>query len=245
MIWKYNWDVILTLAKRTFRQSVESPIAYIVAILFYGFVGALFGLNFFLNNQASITGVALVAPWILWFVVPGMTMGYISDELRSGTFEQLATLPIREGEIVLGKYLGFVLLALVLTLGLGLFPVLVAFSTDHPQGLDWGAGLGILGAMFFLMLFYGAMGLWASSLARNQVVALILGMILCTFFFFVGQFYFVFPGFLSQFAEFLGVGSHLQTLSRGVWDFRDLFYFGSFVSLFLYLTTLRLSTRRV
>ena len=244
MNYKLNWDVVFTLARRTFRHSIESPIAYVVAIFFYGFVGALFGLNYFSYNQAAINGIALVSPWILWFVVPALTMGYISDEIRNGTFEQLSTLPIRDGEIVLGKYLGFVFLAFCLTVGLGLFPALVAFTTDHPLGLDWGAGFGVLASLFFMMLLYGALGLWASSLARNQVVALILGMIFCTFFFFVGQFYFLFPGFLSSVADFVGVGSHMQTLSRGVWDIRDLFYFGSFIFIFLFFTTLRLSTRR-
>src|SRR5438477_10944497 len=97
--------ILWTLARRTFRHAVESPIAYVVAIFFYGFVGSVFGLNYFLNNQASMSGIGFISPWALWFVVPALTMGLISDELRSGTFESLSTLPVRDWEIVLGKFL--------------------------------------------------------------------------------------------------------------------------------------------
>jgi ABC-2 type transport system permease protein len=95
-----------------------------------------------------------------------------------------------------------------------------------------------------LALFYGAIGLFASSLVKNQVVALIGGMILCTFFFFVGQFVGLVPLSLTGAAEWLGVNSHVETLSRGVWDIRDLFYFASMTGFFLYLSALRLSSRR-
>jgi ABC-2 type transport system permease protein len=88
------------------------------------------------------------------------------------------------------------------------------------------------------------MGLYASSLAKNQVVALIVGMIFCTAFFFFGQLYQFVPNLLARIAEYLGATSHLATLSRGVWDIRDLFYFASLIFLFLYLTVQRLATRR-
>lgn len=218
--------------------------AYVVAIFFYGFVGGIFGLNFFLNNQASINGIAFLAPWILWFVIPALTMGLISDEIRSGTFEQLSTLPVRDWEIVLGKYLGFVFLAALLISGLLFFPFLVSFLSNHRNGIDWGSSIGIISGLFFLSLLYGSMGLWASSLAKNQVVVLILGMMVCTFFFFLGQFYTHFPGFLAQVADYIGVSSHLDTLSRGVWDIQDLFYFASLIFIFLYFTVQRLATRR-
>lgn len=239
-----NGFVIMVLARRTFRHFIESPIAYLWAIFFYGFVGGIFGLNFFLGRQASINGIGVIAPWLLWVIGPALTMSLISDEIRTGTFESLSTLPIRDWEIVLGKYIGYVFLAFFLIAGLGFFPIVIALITDHPQGLDWGASLGILSGLFFLALFYGALGLWASSLAKNPLVSLILGWIFCTFFFFIGQFYGMFPGIFSQMADFFGVLSHLQTLGRGVWDFRDLFYFASFIFIFLYFTAQRLSMRR-
>ena len=236
--------IVKTIARRTFRHLVESPIAYVVAIFFYSFVGGIYGAHFFRNNQAAVDGIGMIAPWLLWFVVPALTMGLISEETRSGTFESLSTLPIRDWEIVLGKYLGFAMLALILIVGLGFFPVLVSMLTDHPNGIDWGSAMGMLAGLFLLTLFYGSMGLWASSLMKNQVVVLILGMILCTLFFFLGQFYALFPGVLAQMADFFGISSHMETLLRGVFDLRDLFYFSSMVFIFLYFTVQRLSTRR-
>lgn len=235
---------IMTLAGRTFRHLIESPIAYVVAVFFYGFVGGIFGLQFFINANASIDSIGGIAPWVLWFVIPALTMGLISEELRSGTFEHLSTLPLRDWDIILGKFLGYALLALILIGGLFLYPLVASFLTKAPQHLDWGASLGILAGLYFLCLFYGAMGLFASCLAKNQVVALIIGMTFCTFFFFLGQFMGLLPSFLSGFVEWMGVNSHLETLARGVWDLRDLVYFGSMTGLFLYFASIRLSTRR-
>lgn len=239
-----NGAAIKAISKRTFLSSIHSPIAYVVAIFFYGFVGTLFGLNFFAGGQGTVAGIGYLAPWILWFVIPALTMGLISDETRSGTFEQLSTLPITDWEIVLGKYLGFCALATVLIGGLSFYPILVSLLVDHPAGIDGGPGVGILAGLLFLSFFFGSLGLWASSLAKNQVVVLILGMIFCTFFFFLGQLYSVLPGILARLVDYLGVTSHVETLARGVWDVRDLFYFVSMSFIFLYFTVQRLSTRR-
>lgn len=239
-----DFRVVWTLAQRTFRAAAESPIAYVVAIFFYGFVGALFGLEYFVQQHASITGVGQIAPWVLWFVVPALTMGLFAEEFRLGTFEQIATLPLRDVEIVLGKFLGFAMLAFLLTAGLFFYAIMVALTAQAMPGIDWGAAFGVLSGLFLLCLSYGAMGLFASSLSRNQVVALIIGMIFCTFFFFTSQFSGSLPGPLAGIADAFGVISHLETLARGVWDIRDLLYFVSLVFVFLYLTVQRLSTRR-
>jgi ABC-2 type transport system permease protein len=239
-----NFDVINAVARRTFRQMVESPIAYVVGIFFYGFLGSIIGGNYFLTNQAEISALTSLAPWILWFVVPALTMGLFSEEFRLGTFEHLATLPLSDWQIVTGKYLGFVRLAAIGVAGLSFFALIVALTVQSQIGIDWGATIGVLAGLFLLCLVYGAIGLFASSLTRNQVVALILGMVFCTFLFFIGQFYSSFPGVFARLADFLGVVSHLGTLSRGVWDIRDLLYFASLIFFFLYLTVQRLSTRR-
>ena len=236
--------LIHALAKRTYRQSVETPIAYVVAIFFYGFVGGIFGSNYFLNNQGSLAPMLQIAPWLLWFVIPTLTMGLLSEEFRLGTFEHLATLPVRDWEIVLGKYLGFAFLAFLLTLGLGAYALVVCFTTQPVPGIDWGETVGVMAGLYFLCLVNGAMGIFASSLTKNQVVSLILGMILCTIFFITGQLTSLFPPLLGRLVDFIGVLSHLSSLGRGVWDLRDLIYFGSLVFFFLFLTVQRLATRR-
>lgn len=241
---KLDRRIICTLAVRTFRQTVESPSAYVLALLFYGFVGGIFGLNFFVNNNASINGVGAIAPWILWVVVPAMTMGLFSDEIRSGTFEQLSTLPLRDSEVVLGKYLGFAMVSGCLTLGLTFFPLYIKLLANSAIGIDWGSTIGVLLGIYLMMLMYGALGLFASSLAKHQIIALIIGSIFCTFIFMVGQFSSYFPSALTPAADFLGVLSHLNSISRGVFDLRDFVYFLSMIGFFLYMTTIKLSTRR-
>lgn len=236
--------IIKTIAKRTLGHYVESPIAYVVAILYFGFVGGVFGIQVFVDNYASINMIGTSSVWILWFIAPALTMSLLSDEIRSGTFESLSTLPIRDWEIVLGKYFGFLGLAGILMGSLLFYPIVISFVNASPTGMDWGPTLGIIVSQFFICAFYGAVGLFASSLTRNQVVALIVGMIFCTSFFFLGQFAPFFPGVLAQISDYFGVVSHVTTLSRGVWDFRDLLYFVSFSTFFLYLTVLKLSARR-
>lgn len=236
--------VVRAIATRTFRNAMESPIAYVTGIFFYSFVGCLFALNYFVVNQAGIDSVSGVAPWGLWFVVPVLTMGLFADEMRSGTYESLATLPISDTEIVLGKYLGFAAVALLLTGGLAFYVLLAALTAQPGIGIDIGGCIGSLAALFLTSLTFGAMGAFASSLARSQVVAVIIALILCTVFFLVGQFYALLPGWSARFTEFLGVSSHMETLGRGVWDLRDLFYFASVIGFFLFLTVQRLSTRR-
>lgn len=232
------------LAGRTFLNAIESPIAYVAGLFFYAFVGALFATSYFAQNQASLDGVASLAPWGLWFVIPILTMGLLSEEMRSGTFESLATLPVTDTEIVLGKFAGFAGVAALLIGGLSFF-VFITLITVQPQlGLDWGGSLGTLVALYLLCLLFGAIGLFASSLAKSQVVSVIVALMFCTFFFMIGQFVGVFPGFLARACDFIGVSSHLASMSRGVWDLRDLAYFGSLTGYFLFLTVQRLSTRR-
>lgn len=239
-----NGKIVWTLAQRTFRHIVESPIAYIVAFFFYIFVGGVYSLGYFASGSASFAGFTSLPPWLLWFVIPALTMGLISDELRSGTFESLATLPLRDEEIVLGKYLGFAMFAFLLILGLILYPVFVVLTGEKGLPIEFGVIFGSLCGLLLVSLAFGAMGLFASSLAKNQVVALILGIIFCTMFFFIGQFFAYFPGVLAKVADFLGITSHLDSISRGVWDVRDIVYFLSLIVMFLYMTVQRLTTRR-
>jgi ABC-2 type transport system permease protein len=236
--------VIGAVAARTFRGSIESPIAYVAGVFFYSFVGSIFAINYFMQNQAGIEIVSAIAPWGLWFVAPVLTMGLFSDEMRSGTYESIATLPVTDTEIVLGKFLGFAGVATLLNLGLVFFIGIAAGTAQPGIGIDVGAAVGSIAGLIFLSLSFGAIGAFASSLAKSQVIAVIIALIFCTFFFLSGQFYSLLPGWSARLAEFVGVSSHLATLGRGVWDLRDLFYFASLAGFFLFLTIQRLATRR-
>lgn len=236
--------VVCAVAGRTFRNLMESPIAYVAGFFFYSFVGSLVAINYFIQGQAGIDMVSGVAPWGLWFIIPVLTMGLLSDEMRSGTYESLATLPVSDTEIVLGKFTGFAGVAALLTGGLVFFIAVAAATVQPGLGIDWGAAIGTVAGLFLVSLCFGAIGLFASSLAKSQVVAVIIAILICTVFFLVGQFYSLLPGAIAQAADFIGIDSHMGTLTRGVWDIRDLFYFASLSGFFLFLTVQRLRTRR-
>jgi ABC-2 type transport system permease protein len=239
-----QWAAVRAIALRGLRNYFESPTAYVILFVFYLLTGYLFALPFFLVGQASVKGLMDFVPLILTFLVPGLSMGLLADELKSGTFESLATLPIEDWDIALGKFCGYALFLLAAVAGLAFFAVAAAFLAAKPFAIDWGEALGVLSALYCLGFMYGAIGLFASSLTRNQIVAFVGAFMMGFFFFALGKIAGFFPGALMEFAESAGVDSHLANMARGVFDTRDLLYFGSVAFIFLYLAAQRLRTRR-
>jgi len=239
----FQAHAVKALASRTLRSYFESPAAYVTLFVFYLLTGYLFAAPLFLVKSASIRGLVDFVPLLLAFIVPALTMGLLAEELKSGTFETLATLPLEDWDIVLGKYLGFAALHLVCVAGL-LFYVLVLALCASPAGLDWGETLGTLLGLGLTGLAFGAVGLFASSLGKNQIVAFVAAFLVCFALFLMGKMSGLLPGSLGTMAEYLGLDSHVENLAKGVLDSRDLVYFASLVFAFLYLTVQRLQTRR-
>jgi ABC-2 type transport system permease protein len=171
-------------------------------------------------------------------------MGLLAEELRAGTFETLATSPLEDWDIVLGKYLGFAALHGLLVAGLLFFPVCVSLLAA-PPGLDWAAALGALLALLLLGLLFGAIGLFASSSTRSQAAAFLVSFALCFSLFACGKVSALLPGAAGELARWAGVDSHLAALSKGVLDTRDLAYFLTGSAAFLFLAVQRLEARRL
>ncbi|MCX5794250.1 MAG: ABC transporter permease [Elusimicrobia bacterium] len=239
----FQAHAVKALAARTLRSYFESPAAYVTLFVFYLLTGYLYAAPLFLIKAASIRGLIEFVPLLLTFLVPALTMGLLAEELRSGTFETLATLPLEDWDIALGKYLGFAALNLVCAAGL-LFYVLVLWLCASPAGLDWGGMLGTLLGLALTGLAFGAIGLFASSLGKNQVMAFVAAFLVCFGLFILGKMAGLLPGGLGTAVAYLGLDSHLENLAKGVLDSRDLVYFASLVFAFLYLTVQRLQTRR-
>jgi ABC-2 type transport system permease protein len=240
----FQTHAVKALSGRTLRGYFESPAAYVTLFVFYLLSGYLFSAPLFLMKQASLRTLTDFAPLLLTFLAPALTMGLLSEELRSGTFETLATLPLEDWDIVLGKFLGFAALHLICVAGL-LFYVLVLSGCVSPAvGLDWGEMLGTLLAIALTGLAFGAVGLFASSVGKNQVVAFVGAFLVCFILFILGKSASLLPGGLSTIAEYVGLDSHIDNLSKGVLDSRDLVYFASLVFAFLYLAVQRLQARR-
>ena len=240
----FQLDAVLALAGRGFRGYFESPTAYVVLFVFYLLSGYLLTVPLFLVNQASIKGFADNLPLLLCFLAPALTMGLLAEELKSGTFETLATFPLEDWDIVLGKFLGFAATHAVSVAGLAVYPLALSFLVAPPAGLDWGETGGVLLALFLLGLMFGAAGLFASSLSKSQIVAFVTAFLLCFAIFAIGKLAQFAPVMMGRVVEFIGADAHMDTLAKGVIDTRDLLYFATGIFGFLYLTVQRLAGRR-
>ncbi len=230
----------LQIFSKELRDYFVSPIAYIVISVFLLVTGWFFFSPFFIFDQASLRDFFNLLPPVFSFIIPAMTMRLFSEEFNTGSYEILETLPVNGRDIVLGKFLAVAALVAALLVPTLSYAVSVSFLGD----LDWGpvAG-GYIGALF-LGGAYGAIGLFASSLTKNQIVAFIIGAALCFALTLVNKMVFFFPASVASVLGFLGADAHFQNIARGVLDSRDLLYFVSIMFLGLYGTSAVLEARK-
>ena len=227
--------------KKEYKAYFVSPIAYIVISVFLIIVGWLFFSTFFLERQASLTRLFTLLPITFAFVIPAITMRLFSEEINIGSYEILHTLPVSNQEIIIGKFL-----AAVAFVGVMLAPTMVyAISTSFLGDLDWGPVIGgYLGAILLGGAF-SAIGLMASSLTRNQVVAFIVSMAICFSLTLMMDFVLFFlPNSIVGFFQYLSANFHFQNIAKGMIDSRDILYFLSVIFLSLYGTGLILQEKR-
>ena len=216
---------VLPIASRELRSSFNSPIAYIVAAAYLVFTSVwLFFLNqFFSHNEASLRIYFSVVPTVFVFLVPALTMRSWAEERRTGTLEVLLTLPFREGELVLGKFLGaFGLLCIVVALSIPL-PLTLA-----PLGIfDWGQVVGEYLGVLFIGAAGVAVGLFISALSTNQITAFILTGVVLLAFTLVNQVNLIvtLPAWLATAVNWVSFGHHYDSFRRGVLDTRDIVFF--------------------
>ncbi len=230
----------LTVFKKELKSFFFSPIAYIVITTFLLLSGWFFFSTFFLYNQAELRNFFSQLPIIFAFIVPAVTMRLFSEELNSGSFELLSTLPLTDSAIVMGKFM-----AALTFIGLMLLPTIAyAFSAALLGDLDWGPVFGGYFGALLLAGAYAGIGLLASSLTKNQIVAFIIGMALCFMLTIFDRMLFFVPERVLAVFAYLGSTTHFQNISRGIIDTRDLLYFLSIMFLALYATTFVLKEKR-
>lgn len=231
--------VSLILSKEL-RAYFNSPVAYVFLIVFLLVAGWFFTSNLFPRGEATVAPFIELAPLLFLFFIPAVTMRLFSEELARGTFEILATLPVRDSEIVLGKFLSAAALfscALAATL---VFPLSISTAGDLDAGQVFASYLGV----FLVGLAYLSMGAFSSSLTRREILAFIVGFLFMFFFFLAGKYTRFLPPPAAQLLDFIGVDSHLDNIARGVLDSRDILYFLTLTAFFLHLTTYALGSRR-
>ncbi|MBI4417701.1 MAG: ABC transporter permease subunit [Ignavibacteriales bacterium] len=218
----------------------NSAVAYVVIIVFLAFLGWFYASNIFLINLASLREMFETARWVLLFIIPAITMRLLAEEKKSGTIELLATKPVHDDEIVIGKFL-----AAWSLIAFALLPTLVYYATVASFGeIDNGPVIGGYLGLLLMAGVYVSIGLFASSITENQIVAFILGIFLIVVFFVLDKILLFVPAGLVSIFEYLGTDYHFLNMARGVIDSRDIVYFVSVLGMMLACTMVGLARRK-
>jgi len=229
----------LALARRELRAYFNSPIAYIVVGVFLLISGYLYFSTVFLAGQSSLRSFFAVTPLLLVVFAPAITMRLVAEEVRSGTLELLTTMPVRDHEVVAGKFLaalGLMATALGLTVG---YAATVAAVGD----LDWGPVVGGYLGLLLVSAALAAVGLATSTWTRNQIVSFILGLLIGLALWLADKVTLFVPEALGRVLEHLSVDFHFRNFARGVVDSRDLLYYLSVCAVALFVAVRSLKRR--
>ncbi len=230
----------LVISKREIRTYFNSPVAYIVVTVFTLVFGFFFFNNLFVEKQADMRSFFSLAPLMFCFFAPAVTMRLLAEEKGSGTIEVLITMPVRDWEVVVGKWLAAMVL-LCTTLGLTL---VFAITVSRLGPLDKGPAVAGYVGLLLMGGSYIAIGVMASSFTRNQVVALILAFGICFALFLFGKVLPFVPDALKPIVSFLSTDTHFENVARGVIDSRDVVYYLSVIVVTLLVATTSLESRK-
>lgn len=234
---KRTWAVIM---KRELAAYFTSPIAYIVTALFLIFSGLVFFSTFFIVKRAELRNFFEMLPIFLSFFIPALTMRVFSDEKRTGTMETLVTLPVKVTDIVAGKYLASFVSGISLLVPTLFYAVTCAVFGSPDAGPVIG---GYLGAVFLIAAF-SAIGVFASSVTKNQIIAFFLAFALCIALTMISSFSIFLPGPVVKLVSFISASGHFLSVSRGIVDSRDVLYFVSLTALFIAMTVRTIRNER-
>ncbi len=242
---------MFAIFKKEIKGFFSSLTGYIVIIVFL-LVNSLFmwvfpgEWNILDSGYAGLDTLFFLSPWIFLFLVPAVTMKMIAEEKRLGTLELIYSKPVTERGIVYGKYFASVALVLLALIPGVIYYISVYVLGDPSGNLDNGGTIGAFIGLFFLAAVYASVGLFASSLTDNQVIAFIIA-VLISFFLFMGFDSIAYLPGLKKIDEFvirLGINEHYKSISRGVIDFRDIIYFIAVVMIFNEATRFVLLSRK-
>lgn len=242
---------MLALLKKEINGFFNSITGYLAISVFLTTVSIFIWLpsssmNIISGGYSNLHTLFTLAPWVFMFLIPAITMRLFSDEKNTGTIEILITKPLTDIQIILSKYIAGVLIVIF-----SLLPTLLYFFSVYflgkpigniDTGGTWGSYIGLL----FLGATFVAIGIFASSITKNQIIAFIIGMFLC-FFFYIGFEQIsstITSGKTSILINSIGINYHYNSISRGVIDSRDIIYYLSLISFFILLTKTVLESRK-
>jgi ABC-2 type transport system permease protein len=241
-------NVIKAIFKREFLSYFNSSIAYVVLIIFIVMQGffTFYVSGLYESNQADLSPFFSWHPWIFLFLVPSVTMKLFSDEKRTGTIELLMTLPVTAAEIVTAKFLAawlFTSISIVLT-----FPVvLTVMYLGNP---DMGAVISGYFGSIILAGAFTSIGIFASSITKSQVISFLTAVCICIFLILAGHtpvtevFSSFSPDWIVNLVSEMSFLTHFKAMTKGVLDFRDIFYYFSVIIFMLTANTVIINTGR-
>jgi ABC-2 type transport system permease protein len=230
----------LVISRREIRTYFNSPVAYIVVPVFLVITGYLFFTQLFLEKQADMRGFFNIMPLLFMFLIPAITMRLLADEKSTGTLELLITMPVRDWEVVVGKFLAAMAL-LCTAIGLTL---VFAITVKTLGPLDRGPTIGGYLGLVLMGGAYVSIGVMASSLTRNSIVSFIVAFAISFALYLLGRLTQFLPEALQKLVAYLSIDGHFENIGRGVIDTRDLIYYLSVMGVSLLIATLSLESRR-
>ena len=221
---------IRIIAAKEYKDYFISPIAYIVISMFLIITGWFFFSTFFIFDRADLRDFFSLLPIIFSFIIPAITMRLFSEEQNIGSYEILLTMPVSFSDIAIGKFLAATLFTVSMLIPPLSYPIFISFIGELDPGPVIGGYIGTI----FLAAAYCSIGLFASCLTRNQIVAFIIGCLLCFTLTILDKLLFFIPSGIIPVIEYLGANSHFSNISKGIIDSRDILYFVSvvFISIF-------------
>jgi len=240
-----------SLFLKEIRGFLSSLLGYVVIIVFLTVIGLFLwvlpnSFNVLDFGYANVDGLFIIAPFVFLFLIPAVTMRSFSEERKSGTIELLLTRPLSDLQIVLAKF--FAALSLVI---FSLLPTLIyyfsVYQLGFPEGnIDSGGFFGSFLGLLFLGATFVSVGIFTSSITDNQVISFIVAVFISAFLYLGFEFIYSLEWFgnFDLFINSLGISAHYSSISRGVVDTRDLVYFFSLITFFLFLTKFSLARRK-
>ena len=241
------------IARKELRTYFSSPIAYVIMAAFLLFTGLLFidslsgpfresGMREFFSGESigALFGDNFSAALVLLLLGPVLTMRLLAEESKLGTLELLLTSPVRDVEVIFGKFVAAIAIILVLLLMTLYYPILLWIYSSPDSGPIWAGYFGML----LLGGIFTSVGLFASSLSSSQIASAVVGLIILLMFWFINDAADFFRGTPETILEFVSPRSHFNDFARGIIDTEAVIYFLALTAMFLFLAVRSLETRR-
>ncbi len=236
----FSFNKSFIILKKELKHIFLSPIAYIFSAIFLVVSGIYFFSRFFIISQNDMRDYFTILPIILSLIIPPITMGLLSSEFSSGSYEIISTQSVSTFEIIIGKFLSAVIFMLFALLPTILYPITLMFLGR----LDIGPVIGGYIGSVFLISALCSIGMFASSITKNQIISLIVALAIMVFLtIFLKLISLVFSA-TTNIMEFISADYHFNNIARGVLDLRDIVYFLSITVVFLYLSNTVLENRK-